>query len=280
MHHQNGRLGPESIDRQGVQRVPCLVAGRKDDRLFIGPGRQEADIPDGRSGASTGPDIADPGKIACLVAPDALTRCFFATVECSTGAHKTEKTAGGKKIKAGRSGIALGSIVHAGQRLRFLIVVIAGLALISGCSRKIVKPDMVPAPGGPPGLTGPYRPGPVAEQELQVLQARLKTIHFDYDRYSLSPQAQAILQENAEILKMAPRGRIVAEGHCDERGTDEYNLALGERRARSATDYLVSLGVNPAILATVSYGSELPADPGRNEQAWAHNRRVFLRVEQ
>jgi peptidoglycan-associated lipoprotein len=115
------------------------------------------------------------------------------------------------------------------------------------------------------------------EQDLQVVQANLKPVYFNYDQYVLSPEAQAAAQYNAEILRRAPQMAVLLEGHCDERGTAEYNLALGERRARSVAEYLTTLGVANRI-STVSYGSELPVDPGHNEEAWAKNRRVHMRV--
>ena len=161
---------------------------------------------------------------------------------------------------------------------RYLIqgmtAVLVFLFLASGCAPKIVRPNPVPSPG----FTGPQVGGPVMEHELQVVQTTLKPIYFDYDKYTLSPEAEANLQHNAEILKRAPQVAVVAEGNCDERGTAEYNLALGDRRARSAVEYLATLGIAPNRLSTVSYGSELPVDPGHNEEAWAKNRRVYLRV--
>lgn len=111
-----------------------------------------------------------------------------------------------------------------------------------------------------------------------MVQATLKPVYFAYDQYALTPEAQAALQFNADVLRKAPNVRVVVEGHCDERGTDEYNLALGERRARAAVDFLVGLGITPDRMTTVSYGSELPVDPGHNEAAWAMNRRAHLRA--
>jgi peptidoglycan-associated lipoprotein len=154
-----------------------------------------------------------------------------------------------------------------------MIVLLATLALVSGCSRKIVRPNQ--APQGP---VAPFGAGQILEQELQGVQAELRIVYFDYDKYSLSPEAQTALQYNAELLKRVPNVNVVSEGHCDERGTSEYNLALGERRARSVVDYLVGLGIVPNRMTTVSYGSECPVDPAHNEAAWAKNRRVFLRV--
>ncbi len=103
-------------------------------------------------------------------------------------------------------------------------------------------------------------------------------IHFDFDKSELKPDARDILQKKAEILKKHPQVTMVIEGYCDERGTQEYNLALGERRARSAYEFLVLLGVAPERLSIVSYGEENPIDPGHNEAAWALNRRDQFRV--
>jgi len=146
--------------------------------------------------------------------------------------------------------------------------------LASGCARPIVKPNPVQGPPAP--SWAPQHP--VLEQHLQAVQANLKVVYFDYDKYTLSPEAQAALQENAEILRRVQQVSLVAEGHCDERGTAEYNLALGDRRARAVVEFLVGLGISANQFSTVSYGSEIPADPGHNEAAWAKNRRVYLRV--
>jgi len=101
----------------------------------------------------------------------------------------------------------------------------------------------------------------------------LKDIHFDFDKYDIRPADAAILKGNAEVLKKYHRVKIQIEGHCDERGTNEYNLALGERRANSAKNYLLSLGVSPERISTISYGEERPLDLGHTEEAWAKNRR-------
>lgn len=98
-------------------------------------------------------------------------------------------------------------------------------------------------------------------------------IYFDFDKSDLRPEAQAILKKKAEWLKKHPEFFLKIEGHCDERGTNEYNLALGYRRAQAAKNFLVSLGVSPDRIRTISYGEERPADPRHNEEAWAKNRR-------
>jgi len=106
----------------------------------------------------------------------------------------------------------------------------------------------------------------------------LKDIHFDFDRYDLRPGDASILRENAALLKKYSNVKVQIEGHCDERGTVEYNLALGERRANSAKDYLISLGISQARISTISYGKEKPLDPVHNEAAWAKNRRAHTVV--
>ena len=107
-------------------------------------------------------------------------------------------------------------------------------------------------------------------------QGVLKKIYFDFDKYDLKPEAREVLQTNAGVLKQYPQFKVRVEGHCDERGTVEYNLALGERRARAARDYLASLGVPANRISIVSFGKERPEDPGHNESAWAKNRRDEL----
>jgi peptidoglycan-associated lipoprotein len=106
----------------------------------------------------------------------------------------------------------------------------------------------------------------------------LADIHFAYDSAALSDEARATLERHALWLQNRREAKVTVEGHCDERGTVEYNLALGEQRARAARDYLVSLGVAAARLRTVSYGKERPLDPGNTAEAWAKNRRAHFVV--
>lgn len=101
-------------------------------------------------------------------------------------------------------------------------------------------------------------------------------IHFDFDKSFLREDAKLILREVAAFLKANRAASILIEGHCDERGTPEYNIALGERRAESAKTYLVSLGVNADAVSTVSFGEEKPIDPGHDEVAWERNRRAHF----
>jgi peptidoglycan-associated lipoprotein len=104
----------------------------------------------------------------------------------------------------------------------------------------------------------------------------LQDIHFDFDKYSIQPKAAEILKENSALLKKYPGMKFQIEGHCDERGTGEYNLALGERRANSVKNYLASIGVEPGRISTISYGEERPLDQEHNEEAWSKNRRAHF----
>lgn len=105
-----------------------------------------------------------------------------------------------------------------------------------------------------------------------------KRIHFAFDQCKLSSEARQVLNLNAALLKGNPDVRVRIEGNCDNRGSDEYNLALGERRAKAAKDYLVSLGVAPRRLEVISYGEEMPLDPANTREAWAKNRRDDFKI--
>ena len=110
--------------------------------------------------------------------------------------------------------------------------------------------------------------------------AAMENIYFDFDQFTLSAEARKTLADNAEYLKANSGTQVVIEGHCDERGSDEYNLALGESRALAAKNYLVSLGVSAKQLSVISYGEEKPAAMGSNEEAWAKNRRAEFKAVQ
>lgn len=117
-----------------------------------------------------------------------------------------------------------------------------------------------------------------AEQMRQKMEAlrRENTIYFDFDRATIRPEFAEVLQAHGEFLRANPSVRVTIEGHTDERGTPEYNIALGERRALSVVQYLQNLGVSNSQLSTVSYGEEKPAVRASNEAAWAQNRRAVL----
>jgi peptidoglycan-associated lipoprotein len=166
----------------------------------------------------------------------------------------------------------------------------------SACGKKpvpIPKPmppatgsTTVPTPPAPPTPVEepvPIPPEPIAEdaigsKSLDDLNrdSPLKPVFYELDSSELSAEAQQILQANAAVLKQYATWQITVEGHCDERGTAEYNLALGERRANTARDYLVSLGIPSTRVRTVSYGKEFPFDPGHTEAAWSKNRRAHF----
>jgi len=106
----------------------------------------------------------------------------------------------------------------------------------------------------------------------------LKTIHFDFDSYSLNDAARDILKDNAEYLKAHSDIEILLEGHCDQRGTNEYNLALGQKRAKETRDYLIRLGVPGKSIGTISFGKERPACGQETEECWAQNRRAETKI--
>lgn len=179
-----------------------------------------------------------------------------------------------------------------------LIVLLCGsLIYTAGCAKKemvkteeplpqaaVTQPTPAPAPA-PAAKTevpaqqiaeAPVSAEPTQEPlKAQAAEETLERIHFDFDSYVLSQQARDILTRDAEaLLKKMPTVKVSIEGHCDERGSDEYNLALGEKRAKAAQSYLVALGIPAGRLSTISYGKEKPLDPGHNEAAWAMNRRA------
>ncbi|NMW21158.1 MAG: peptidoglycan-associated lipoprotein Pal [Chlorobiaceae bacterium] len=130
------------------------------------------------------------------------------------------------------------------------------------CGEKAVVETPKPLPPPPP-----------------VVTATLGDIFFDFDRSEIRAEARDQLQTNYHWLEENASRKVIIEGHCDERGTNEYNLALGERRANSAKDYLINLGAAPGRLNTVSYGEEKPFASGHNEEAWAQNRRDHFVAE-
>lgn len=145
--------------------------------------------------------------------------------------------------------------------------------LFPGCAPK--KKAVVEEP--PPTVEVIPEPEPEPEPitfTAEEIVAKLQMIHFDFDKYNIRSGDAAILEKNSKILKEYPDVGLLIEGHCDERGTVEYNILLGERRAKSTKDYLVNLGISEERISTVSYGKERPLDPGHNEKAWTKNRRA------
>jgi peptidoglycan-associated lipoprotein len=172
-------------------------------------------------------------------------------------------------------------------RLVVLMLLVAALVVSLGCGGKKVRPleedeaAMEAARRKAMEEEEARRKAEEAEREAvkpiepaEDESLGFKPIHFDYDKYNLTGKAISTLSTNAEILMDHPELDVVIEGHCDERGTDEYNLALGEKRALAARDFLVNFGIAKSRISVISYGEEKPVDPGSNEEAWAKNRRA------
>lgn len=160
------------------------------------------------------------------------------------------------------------------------------LLSLNACAKKPVAPLAEIAP--PPSLVqteaaaGGETPALQSEavREVAAPQSallKLEKLFFEFDAYTLTPQAREVLARNAEWLRQNPEARLTIEGHCDERGADEYNLALGQRRAAAAKTFLVALGIAAERLTSISYGEERPAVAGADESAWSQNRRAEFR---
>lgn len=163
------------------------------------------------------------------------------------------------------------------------IMMFFAIALLTfGCATKEPKPaeEVTQPPKAAPAEPGqemkqaePSPLGAAGQTGVTPDTGFDKKIYFDFDKFDLSSESMETLSGLAALLKSSPEIKVRIEGNCDERGTIEYNLALGERRAKAAMDYLISQGIDASRLTTVSYGKEKPADPGQNEEAWAKNRR-------
>ncbi len=188
--------------------------------------------------------------------------------------------------------------------LVLLVVVVTGLALMTvSCSKKKTTPVM-PAGTSEVGTSDAGQDiseaeraeqQRIREQELEQIRRQeaekqeleeavrakfvRENVYFDFDDASLSHEARQKLMEKAAWLRANPDARVIIEGHCDERGTAEYNIALGQRRAQSIKTFLVNAGIDPSRLRTVSYGEERPLDPGKTEEAYAKNRRGQFRID-
>lgn len=163
---------------------------------------------------------------------------------------------------------------------RNALILAAGSALaLAACSKKApeqLPPQPTPTPTATtPVATGdPNAPRPGSQAHYQRAMQGQDTIYFDTDRYNIDNQDQAALRSQAQYFMAYPQARITVEGHADERGTRDYNLALGERRANAAKNFLVTLGVDAGRISTISYGKERPVAVGSDAQAWARNRRA------
>ena len=192
-----------------------------------------------------------------------------------------------------------------------LVVTLVSLALLlTGCpKRPATTAASAPAPGGPPatatpsppsvGASAPSAPGPAARTPMQAgpppatvrpttpprpaefsPTAALKDVHFDFDRSDIRPADARILDGNAIWLRANPGAQVLVEGHADERGTNEYNLALGDRRAKATLSYLIGQGIQASRFASISYGEEHPACNAHEEGCWGKNRRAHFLVKE
>jgi len=156
---------------------------------------------------------------------------------------------------------------------------LAALLVAVGCSsRKEVTTAQVEPPPAPAATKQdtPPPPPPAPTQDDSATRMTLTDAFFDFDAASLRDDAKNALENNAKWMEKNAGVNVIVEGHCDERGSVEYNLALGERRANAAKDYLVSYGIKSGRMTTISYGKERPFDPGHDENAWSQNRRAHF----
>ncbi len=193
-----------------------------------------------------------------------------------------------------------------------LLLVIPGLLFIVSCGKKVIKsePSIIQTPEDEKAIQAKEaaekaRKEAIARQQAraieeerlveerqlnreraakrEIMAARQRfeneDINFEFDSSRLLPVAREILKKKAKWLRNNPMVTVIIEGHCDERGTNEYNLALGDRRANSAKSFLINLGIAELRLTTISYGEERPLDPGHNKQAWRKNRRVHFVIK-
>ena len=171
------------------------------------------------------------------------------------------------------------------------IALLFALAIFGGCATKpkpteMAEPMAEPAPAPAPVQDFTPAPSPAAKPApAQIAQpaifngSDLMDVFFAFDKSDLTVDSRDALANNAKLLKAASGVKIVVEGHCDERGTNEYNLGLGERRANAVKNYLVSLGISTSRIKTISYGEEKPFAMGHNEAAWNQNRRAHFSLQ-
>jgi len=189
------------------------------------------------------------------------------------------------------------------SHVTFALLLVLGVVLVGCAKRPATTQAAAPAPTGgastTPATLAPTQPGsgnpPAAAMQPStgtaapaaarpspsefMAVADLKDVHFDFDKYDIRPGDAKTLDGNAGWLKSNPNHLVLIEGHCDERGTNEYNLALGERRAKSTMNYLVSQGVQASRITIISYGEERPVCTQKTEECWAQNRRAHFLVK-
>ena len=165
------------------------------------------------------------------------------------------------------------------RRTLVMLLALAMALFVFGCGGgKSADEGIEPVEVAPPPVEEPVEE-PVETEDLSsqdMADPILNDVFYAFDKYNLSAESKSILEANADELNRASDSFIVVEGHCDERGTKSYNLALGEKRANAARDYLVTLGVSGSRITVISYGKERPFNTGHSEAAWAKNRRAHF----
>lgn len=213
-------------------------------------------------------EAKQPKPVAAVAAPTVSLSATPATIEkgqCATLSWSSAD-ASGASLDQG-----IGSVGTSGERqvcpsdttTYTIIATGEGGTATSSATVNVTQPAPAPGPAPAPAL-------PVGDA------SRFENIRFDFDKSFIRDDAKPILRKVAEHMKKIPGAKLQIEGHCDERGTSEYNMALGQRRADETRKYLVNLGVGGNRLSTISYGEEKPADPGHDEEAWAKNRRAVF----
>jgi len=183
------------------------------------------------------------------------------------------------------------------QKKAFILFFVLAMILLCSCAKKKIEqaygpvyqnqgqnsasqsdsssPEMLPQSIEIPSSQSTGLPGTVTATE-SLIKFKDEDIYFNFDEFTISEEGKNILTSKADFLKTRPALKVIIEGHCDDRGTTEYNLALGEKRAEEVKKYLISLGIYGNRLSVISYGKEKPAASGQNEAAWAKNRRAHL----
>ena len=170
-------------------------------------------------------------------------------------------------------------------RYGWLVIVLALMLILPSCAKKETIPieemeepiEEIAPPPPPPAEMEEEEPVDIEEEEMEPLT--IEDIFFDLDKYDIKSEYKKVLTHNAELIMGNPEAKILIEGHCDERGTNEYNLALGEKRAKAVMDFYTAYGIAADRLSMVSYGEERPFAFGHNEEAWTKNRRAHMVIQ-
>jgi len=164
-------------------------------------------------------------------------------------------------------------------RYKWLILALAiALVLVPACAKKQIAPVETPVEevSPPPIVSTPGDESSIVQEKPAEIDVLLEDVFFDFDKYTIGEEYKQTLAKDAGILMANSSKKLLVQGHCDERGTIEYNMALGEKRARAVVDFLTTYGVKPDRITWISYGEEKPFDTGHDESSWVKNRRAHL----